>query len=67
MRIDFTHLAIYLAFGFVLSASGHSIEDITYWLLFILLVVSDIHTSRTSYREGLESGSRITKEIWGIK
>ena len=67
MRIDFTHLAIYMAFGLVLSASGHSTEDITYWLLIVLLVVSDIHTSRTSYREGLESGSRITKEIWGIK
>lgn len=67
MKFDFTGLALYLAFGLVLSASGHDIEDITYWLLFILFTVTDIRSSGIGYERGLSEGSRITKQIWGIK
>lgn len=65
--IDFTGLALYLCFGFTLSASGHDVSDITYWLLFVLLVVTDIRSNGMGYSKGLTDGSRTVKEIWGIK
>lgn len=64
---DITGIALYMTFGVVLTASGHSIEDITYWLLFLLLVVVDVRSHNSAYSEGLDAGSRITKEVWGIK
>lgn len=64
---DFTGMALYFAFGIVLSASGHSIGDLTYWLLFILFIASDVHSSNVAYRRGMDAGSEITKKVWGIK
>lgn len=64
---DFTGLALYLCFGLVLSASGHSIEDITYWLLFALFIVTDIRSNSIGYRRGLTDGGDTVKKIWGIK
>jgi hypothetical protein len=64
---DFTSIALYLCFGMVLSATGHDIGDITYWLLFALFMATDIHSSSTAYRRGLEEGGTIVKKIWGIK
>ena len=66
-RFDFTGLALYLTFGFVLSASGHSESDITYWLLFLLYVVTDVYSSNRAYARGLTDGGNTVKKIWGIK
>lgn len=62
-RFDLTGVALYVSFGIVLSASGHSLEDFTYWLLFTLVMAVDVH----SYGNGMKSGSEITKKVWGIK
>lgn len=67
MKHDLTSIALYLTFGTVLSASGHDIGDITYWLLFILFMVTDIHSSSISYGRGLKDGGDTVKQIWGIK
>lgn len=67
MKHNLTSIALYLAFGVVLSASGHAVEDITYWLLFILFMAADIHSSTTSYARGLKDGGNTVKQIWGIK
>jgi hypothetical protein len=66
-KFNFTNLGLYLAFGVVLDASGHSIADITYWLLMILFWVTDVYSGHVAYRKGLEDGGRAVKEIWGIK
>lgn len=66
-NFDFTRLGLYVTFGFVLDMSGHWIGDVTYWMLMVLFWVTDVHSSTSSYRQGLEDGGRAVKEIWGIK
>lgn len=66
-NFDFTGFALYFAFGIVLSSSGHSIGDITYWLLFLLFIATDIHSASVAYNKGLKDGGETIKKIWGIK
>ena len=66
-RFDLTSLALYLTFGTVLTASGHSASDITYWLLLIVFTVSDIHSGNVAYGKGLTAGGDMVKQIYGIK
>ena len=66
-KFNFTSLGLYMTFGFVLDMSGHSLKDITYWLLMILFWVTDVYSGHVAYRKGLEDGGRTVKEIWGIK
>ena len=66
-KFNLTSLGLYMTFGIVLDMSGHSIKDITYWLLMILFWVTDLYSGHVAYRKGLEDGGRTVKEIWGIK
>lgn len=66
-NFDLTNLALYLAFGMVLTLSGHDISDMTYWLLFALLWAVDVHAVSKGYADGLVDGGDAVKKIWGLK
>ena len=67
MKPDMTSLALYLAFGLVLTMSGHDITDLTYWLLFAVFWATEVHASTKGYAEGLVAGGDAVKKIWGLK
>lgn len=66
--IDWVGLAFYLLFNAILEAIGIDIFDspVSWILLNMTLLMIDIRQHSRGYREGLQDGANVTKQIHGI-